>query len=230
MSPALRRSDRGYAIRTQAGLKDLVLGINNYRVEYGSFPLLKEQTNKGDQHFESTGPILSILLGKNVQGLNPREVAYIEPPMGREGKRGLIEDGPTGEYKLMDSWGHPYVVLLDANYDNQIENPDCKNSSPLVNKDSLATIIAGAIAYSLGPDGIESTADDIVSWRPLLSFQQPVSCIQPTWQGVFALVVLATMLVSIMVILGQGFWLILDLLGWGKEKSDPTDQGSSQAS
>ncbi|MDB6120632.1 MAG: Prepilin-type N-terminal cleavage/methylation protein [Verrucomicrobiaceae bacterium] len=222
----------GYSrnIKTQAALKDLVLGVNNYRVEYNRFPMPKDSSASVDQRLESTGKFLGVLLGKNEDGINLRGLAYIEPPMAKDGKGGLVEEMTSGPYRLTHSWGHPYVVLIDGNYDNKIDNPDRRNSRPEVRKDAPASITAGVIAYSLGPDGIEGTADDIVSWRPPLSFQQPVSCIQPTWQGVFALVVLAAMLVSIMVILGQGFWLVLGLLGWGKEKSDPTDQGSSKAS
>ena len=121
-----------------------------------------------DQRFETTGKLLACLLGKNVDGLNPREIEYIEPPMAREGHRGLITGRMPAEDKLIDIWGHPYVVVLDTNNDHRIANPDFKNSSPLISKGAPQVLNAEVLAYSLGPDGIEGTHDDIVSWRDII--------------------------------------------------------------
>ena len=152
--------------RTQAAEKDLILGIKNYQVEYNRYPLpLEAQNTHADQRLESTGKLLAVLLGENVDGLNPRQIAYLEPPLGKDGKRGLIPGSAPGEAKLMDSWGHPYVILIDANHDNKIDNPDRKNSSPQVRQDAPEQLTAGVVAYSLGPDGIDGTHDDLVSWR-----------------------------------------------------------------
>jgi len=154
---------------TQAALKDLTYGIKNYRFEYNRYPVPPMTDNPGiDQRFETTGKLLACLLGKNVDGLNPREIEYIEPPMAREGHRGLIKGRTPADDKLMDIWGHPYVVVLDLNGDNRIANPDVKNTSPLISKGAPQVLNVGVLAYSLGPDGIEGTHDDIVSWRDII--------------------------------------------------------------
>ncbi len=151
------------SIQTQVALKDIVLGIQNYRTEYNHLPSRGQPNGaKSDQRFETEGDLLAILLGRNVSGLNPREIRFIEPPAAKDGKGGLIEE----ENKLVDRWGHPYVVWLDANFDDQIDNPDLENTSKWIDHNVSRRVTASAIAYSRGRDGIECTRDDIVSWRP----------------------------------------------------------------
>lgn len=144
--------------------------------------------------------------------------------MAKDGKGGLFQDSPAGEYKFTDPWGHPYILLLDADYDNHIENPDCKNSSPEVKKEAPATLLAGAIAYSLGPDGVEGTADDIPSWRPA----SPLSPAQQTRKDVVAYAVAVIMLISILVIVAQGFGLIVDVIRWLTGKPSARDENSTE--
>ncbi len=148
---------------TRWALKDLTLAVKNYQVEYDRYPV--PPGSQGDQRLESKGKLLDVLLGEDVDGLNPRKIAYIEPPDFTEGRGGLIRGtGPEGS-RLVDRWGHPYVIWLDTDFDNKIANPDVKNSSPLIRRAASPNLILGVIAYSLGPDGVEGTADDIVSWR-----------------------------------------------------------------
>ncbi|MDB6140186.1 MAG: hypothetical protein JWO94_3258 [Verrucomicrobiaceae bacterium] len=207
---------------TQAALKDLVLGIKNYQVEYNRYPLLKGEPAKADPRLESSGPYLAILMGKNIEGLNPREISYLEPPMGKNGKGGLIHSSTSGEYKLVDRWGRPYIVLIDANYDNQIDNPDIRNSSPLISKDAPATLTAEVIAFSVGPDGVEGTADDITSWRPPL----PGSALKQ-WVDTFSLTFFI-MLISILIIFAQGLWLMVDMIRWLASTPSPAGEDSSK--
>ena len=163
----MRMSDRSPLVGVQRAEKHLILGIYNYQVEFNRYPIPPEaQNTHADQRFESTGKLLAVLLGENIDGLNPRKIAYIEPPMAKDGKRGLIPGSASGEARLVDLWGHPYVILIDANYDNRIDNPDRKNTSEEIRKAAPEQLVAGVLVYSLGPDGIEGTADDIVSWRP----------------------------------------------------------------
>jgi len=158
--PDLRRC-RAYA--TQAALKDLVLGIKNYQVEYNRYPISPDSHT--DERLESSGKLLACLLGRNVDGLNPRQIAYIEPPAAGTGRGGLIAGEGSDQDRLVDKWGHPYVIWVDGDNDNRIANPDVKNTSPLANRKASAQLVVGVLAYSLGPDGVEGTEDDIVSWR-----------------------------------------------------------------
>lgn len=149
-------------VKTKAALKDIVLGIQNYRTEYNKLPLPPGHTSEDAIPLDQGSTILKILLGGNDSKMNPREIRFIEPPMGKDGAGGL--SGTEGNYSLTDSWGTPYEVMLDANYDNKILNPDSQNEDPNVSK-GPREVIATAIAYSYGEDKKKGTKDDIVSWR-----------------------------------------------------------------
>ena len=202
----LRASFGSALVRTRAAEKDLILGIKNYQVEYDRYPIPPEaQNTHADQRFESTGKLLAVLLGENVDGLNPRQIAYLEPPIAKSGKHGLIPRSAFGEASLVDLWGHPYVILIDANHDNKIDNPDRKNSSPQVRQDAPEQLIAGVVAYSLGPDGIDGTHDDLVSWRD----RPPSTPTEQLYNGL-PLVVLGLALVALF----QFLILIRDIVPW----------------
>jgi hypothetical protein len=202
----MRMSDHSPLVGVQRAEKDLTLGIKNYLVEFNHYPIPPEMPNThADQRFESTGKLLAVLLGENIDGLNPRQIAYLEPPIAKSGKHGLITGSAPGEAKLMDTWGHPYVILIDANHDNKIDNPDRKNSSPQVRQDAPEQLIAGVVAYSLGPDGIDGTHDDIVSWR-----DRPPSTLTEQLSYTLPLVLLGLALVALF----QFLLLIRDLVQW----------------
>ncbi|MDB6073697.1 MAG: hypothetical protein JWO89_1337 [Verrucomicrobiaceae bacterium] len=151
---------RASKVRTQATLKDMVLGLQSYHVDYGRWPV----SGSNEVKMPCAGALLQILLGDNVDGLNVRGIAYIEPPMSRKGFGGLI--GTVGAFQLTDAWGHPYVILLDTNGDGKLANPDVKNTGAGISASAPAQIVAEVAAFTLGPDGIEGTKDDVVSWRP----------------------------------------------------------------
>ena len=196
----------GRVTRTQAAEKDLTQGINYYLVEYNRYPIPSEAQNAPtDQRFESTGKLLAVLLGKNLDGRNPREIECMDPPLAKDGKRGLIPGSAPGEARLVDFWGHPYVILFDTNHDNKIDNPDRKNPSPQVRQDAPEQLIARVLVYSLGPDGIDGTPDDIVSWRGT----PPLT---PTEQLSYALPLVLLGLVVVAFV--QGLRLIGDIVQW----------------
>ncbi len=149
--------------RCSAAIKDVQIGIKNYQVEYNRYPLTSG-SGETPMPLSEGNQLLNVLLGKNVNKLNPREIVFLEPAMGKGGAGGLI--GSEGSYGLADVWGTPYEVIVDANYDNQIANPDTQNSDETVSAGAPANIIAGAAVYSLGEDKKANTKDDIVSWRP----------------------------------------------------------------
>ena len=89
----------------------------------------------------------------------------MEPPVAKNGTGGLI-DGKTGEdCRFVDPWGHPYIVLIDVNYDGKIANPDARNRDTKIAAGAPRELNMGVIAFSRGEDGIEGTEDDKVSWR-----------------------------------------------------------------
>jgi len=151
-------------VKTSAALKDIQLGIKNYQVEYNRYPLRAGSTTEDPIPLDEGSSLLKVLLGQNADKLNPRGIIYIEPTMGKNGTGGLT--GSEGSYGLMDSWGEPYQVVMDANYDNKISNPDVRNDDPSVSADAPPNLPMGVIVYSHGEDKKPYTKDDVASWRP----------------------------------------------------------------
>ncbi len=151
-------------VKTSAALKDIQLGIKNYQVEYNRYPVRAGSTSEEPVALSEGSTLLKVLLGKNEDKLNPREIVYIEPPIAKGGTGGLT--GTEGNYALVDSWGEPYQVIMDTNYDNKIGNPDSRNEDPGVSDGAPPNLPIGVAVYSHGEDKKPRTKDDIVSWRP----------------------------------------------------------------
>ncbi len=151
-------------VKAQAALKDITLGIKNYQVEYNRYPLPPGQTSEQPIPLTQGSSVLKILMGTNDSKMNPREITYIEPPMGKDGAGGLT--GSEGNYALMDPWGQAYEVIIDANYDNKISNPDLKNEDPTISSGAPPFLVMGVVGFSSGEDKKANTKDDVVSWRP----------------------------------------------------------------
>jgi prepilin-type N-terminal cleavage/methylation domain-containing protein len=151
-------------VKTSAALKDIQIAIKMYQQEYNRYPIRAGTTTESPIALDEGSSLLKILLGENDQKMNPREIKFIEPTMGKNGSGGLT--GTEGNYGLKDSWGEPYQVLMDANYDNKIANPDTKNEDKDVSSGAPANLPVGVAVYSHGEDKKPNTKDDIVSWRP----------------------------------------------------------------
>jgi prepilin-type N-terminal cleavage/methylation domain-containing protein len=154
---------RAKKAKCAAAIKDIQLGIKNYQVEYNRYPLVSG-SGETPTPLSEGNVLLNVLLGKNTNKLNPREIVFLESPMGKGGAGGLT--GSEGSFGLMDVWGNPYEVMIDSNYDNKIANPDSQNSDSTISGGASPTLIVGAAVFSLGEDKTANTKDDIVSWRP----------------------------------------------------------------
>jgi type II secretory pathway pseudopilin PulG len=154
---------KGKRVQAQTALKDITLGITHYHTEYNRYPLPPGQTSEEPIPLSEGSTVLKILLGQNEQKLNPRETRYIEPQVGKGGAGGLT--GTEGSYALMDPWGMPYEVIVDANGDDKIANPDARNADPAISSSAPPYLFMGAAALSFGPDKKPNTTDDVVSWR-----------------------------------------------------------------
>lgn len=160
ISGVMRKAKRA---RCSAAIKDVQLGVKAYQVEYNRYPLANTAGETPIALSEGE-PLLNVLLGQNVNKLNPRQIVFLESPMGRNGAGGLV--GSEGSFGLHDVWGQAYEVVMDSNYDNRIANPDSANSDETISGDASPTLITGTIVYSLGEDKQPNTKDDVVSWRP----------------------------------------------------------------
>ena len=56
---------------------------------------------------------------------------------------------------FLDPWGKPYHFRLDVNYQNQITYPFATPQIP------GTPVTAGFLIWSVGPDGIPGTSDDV---------------------------------------------------------------------
>lgn len=186
ISQANRLMADGRKLQVQTVLKDLRVAISSYQVEYNRYPvnssLLSAASSGQDIQAVATDEnsgIVSALMssssssagaaggGGGTTNLNPKDIKFIDLPIARNGKFGLVNAQPP--YKLVDLWGTTYWVLLDTNGDKQVMNPDLNNADPKISANPISPppkMLPLEIAvYSWGQDLKMSTQDDVVSWR-----------------------------------------------------------------
>jgi prepilin-type N-terminal cleavage/methylation domain-containing protein len=157
---------RARKVKALAVIKDLQVAVKAYQTEYNRFPSTStaaDETVKTD-----TGDLIATLMAADSElaagGLNPRGISFIELPVAKNGRGGVIGSGPD-DYTLVDEWGQPYVVIMDSNGDNRIENPDVGNADSTISSGAPAQLPLGVAVFSYGPDAKELTKDDVTSWR-----------------------------------------------------------------
>jgi len=105
---------------------NLVNAIKMYELEYGKLPFQAGEGGESDlEMFTDQDNIISVLSGYNVDGLNPRRKPFYEGktaknPDSPEPKGGL--HGTDEQLQLSDPWGNPYVIWIDSNYDNVLQD------------------------------------------------------------------------------------------------------------
>jgi len=133
-------------------VRNLKNAISLYELDYGKLPFAGG--GGGDMQLDTeTDDILALLSGENINELNSREKGFFE------GKRAKGGDGAwrSGTYgsgvslKLVDPWGSPYYIVLDADYDGII------TGLPGMNGEELRAKIA---VYSKGKPKKEPPAGD----------------------------------------------------------------------
>ncbi|MDI1315486.1 prepilin-type N-terminal cleavage/methylation domain-containing protein [Prosthecobacter sp.] len=176
----------GRKLQVQTVLKDLRLAIISYQVDYNRYPVnpsLLSSASSGQDIAalptdENTGMVdaLTTLTTSSSGGggggsgginLNPKSIKFIDLPIAKNGKFGLVNAQPP--YRLVDLWGTVYYVLLDTNGDLQVANPDLSNSDPRISANAISPppkmLPLEVAAYSWGQDLKQQTQDDVVSWR-----------------------------------------------------------------
>ena len=187
MSQANKLIADGRKLQVQTVIKDLRVAITSYQVEYNRYPvnpaLLGSASSGQDIQAlptDETSGIVTALTsittstsggggggGGTTSNLNPKDIKFIDLPIAKNGKYGLVNAQPP--YKLVDLWGTVYYVLLDTNGDKQVANPDLKNSDTKISANPISPapqMLPVEIAiYSWGQDLQGMTKDDVVSWR-----------------------------------------------------------------
>lgn len=158
--------NRARKVKTLAVVKDLHVGIRGYYTEYGRYP--SDQTSEDAEVKTNEGNLLAILLGSESEvKMNGRGIKFVELPMGKNGKGGLV--GRSAEdYRLLDEWGSPFFVIMDTNGDEKVRNPDVSNEDPKIASDASPELPVGVAIYSLGDSGAKKSAmtkSVVTSWR-----------------------------------------------------------------
>lgn len=185
MSQATKMMADARKLQVQTVIKDLRIAVASYQVEYNRYPVSSSLLSSGGDGEdiqavptdENTGMVDALMSlsssgsgssgGSAAVNLNPRDIKFIDLPIAKNGKFGLVNAQPP--YKLVDLWGTPYYVLLDTNGDKQVKNPDLQNSDPTIAQNAISppppNLPAEVAIYSLGLDKTAMTKDDVVSWR-----------------------------------------------------------------
>ena len=164
------------AKRTQArnDVIQVVTAVSAYYTEYGKYPLTPSIL--ADTTYGTTTP--NALLLNELRSVNPtqnpRGIVFLSPPDAKDltNPRAGISLAPATAGQYFDPWGKPYLIRIDADYDNQITNPYAQNAG------SAPFLRSGVIAWSFGKDGLsQSTSptptdknngtnrDDVISWQ-----------------------------------------------------------------
>ena len=174
----------GRKLQVQTVLKDLRIAISSYQVEYNRYPVnasllsaassgMDVQALPTDENSGIVGALTTLTSSSPAGGgggavnLNPKGIKFIDLPIARNGKFGLVNAQPP--YRLVDLWGTVYYVLLDTNGDLQVANPDLTNSDPKISANAISPppkmLPLEVAIYSWGQDVKSQTPDDVVSWR-----------------------------------------------------------------
>jgi len=166
------------AKKTQAknDLTQIVTAVNAFYTEYGKYPV----TGAADVWVGAGGSttnegLFAVLRGQNAT-LNARQIVFIQPPDVKDKtspRSGIaIEDATVNGVsvkagELVDPWGTPYAIEIDADYTNQIE------ANPYSSGAGTSPLRSGVIAWSRGKDQKGGTGsktstdsnDDVISWQ-----------------------------------------------------------------
>jgi len=167
-------------VRTKAVLKDLQVAIGHFRTEYNRFPVSLTGASGGADIdpivTNDSNTLITTLMAmtdpnasSGGQNLNPRGIKFIDLQIAKNGQSfGIVQSsgsGGSGNVSLYDIWGQPYVIRLDTNLDNRVENPDAQNIDQRISAKAPQYLPVNSAVQCRGPDKILNTKDDIVSWR-----------------------------------------------------------------
>ncbi len=160
------RKARG--VQAQNMAVGLASGINNFRSDYGRWPLPTGSGSTSDYTGASNQSFLVHLLGKDLSK-NKRGRNYLDTlPIAKNGVGGLVYQGSGSAADLFDPWGKEFTIVIDANNDGQIANPEPGASSgttgPLMLKVGVLSSGVDKLFTGSNDDGVDATKDNIRSW------------------------------------------------------------------
>ncbi len=168
------RAVQDQARKTQAknDLTQIVNAVNAFYTEYGKYPLATNDNTIGP---DNSGLMYTLRADPTTANGNPnannlvntRQIVFINPPYVKNDTLGNRRSGvSTADGRYYDPWGSPYQIAIDGDYNNDIApNPYTANMGA-----GPSPLSIGVIAWSLGKDGVQGTAnfnasDDVISWQ-----------------------------------------------------------------
>ncbi len=123
MFPAVSGAlESGRKAQARNDVSQIAAAVKAYQAEYGRMPSTLTSSDEFTPAWfqNNNNVVISILRGNNDNGLNPKNVVFLESKpakgTGTNQKGGVGTDG-----KFYDPWGTPYGIKLDISYDNTLE-------------------------------------------------------------------------------------------------------------
>lgn len=153
---------------TLAAVVSLETAVNNFYNDYGTFPA----GDGADTTVNTTSgeglTFLNTLLGSSsgaAADRNPRGIKYLNAAQGKNNKGGLIyaAGGSATVEGMYDAWGGPFFVMMDNDYDEQLNVSRAAGGAKTLNGRRVAAWSNGADAAKTNGTGGKA-ADDVFSY------------------------------------------------------------------
>ncbi|MGI8601593.1 MAG: type II secretion system protein [Verrucomicrobiales bacterium] len=143
-------------MQAETTAKSLVNSISQYYAEYNRFPLPADAPGSEVTALRTDEVLIGALLGTDLM-MNPKKIQFLPElkDATETGKNGLKSAGDLST--VVDPWGEEYYVIMDSDYNGQIDNPNPASGSP--------KLYQKVLIYSAGPDKDGATwEDNVLSW------------------------------------------------------------------
>jgi prepilin-type N-terminal cleavage/methylation domain-containing protein len=135
----------------------LVNSIAGYYAEYSKYPLPADYSGSEVGPMRTDEQLTAALLAVDPM-MNPKRIRFLPDlkDASTTGKNGLKTSGDTSV--IVDPWGEEFYVIMDADYNGEIENPNPGSGS--------AKLYQKVLVFSAGPDKDPATwEDNVMSWQ-----------------------------------------------------------------
>jgi prepilin-type N-terminal cleavage/methylation domain-containing protein len=163
--PAFRGAqDQSKKVQAKNDLNQIVTGITAFYTEYGKYPVPGSANRVPDDYWildSNIADICNVLRANGStwdstsgQNLNPKRVAFLQPPLAKDPnqpRNGICPSGANAG-KYYDPWGSTYRLRIDWDYDNNLTNPYSQGAG-------TNPLLSGVIGFSIGKDQ-QSAADN----------------------------------------------------------------------
>lgn len=154
MGYAVPKKTKAQQTRTLA--VQIINAVKSYYTEYSRYPLPDDSVSAEATPLRTDARLTAVLMGTDTS-LNPKRIRFLPDlkTVAQSGDFGLKTSGT--DLSIVDAWGEPLYILLDADYSGEMENPD-----PTAERRTLAQ---GVLVFSAGPDKDPTTwEDNVASW------------------------------------------------------------------